>query len=385
MRFYTLGWGMSNAPHHYTIVVGRDTGWMGVGADYVAPWFAPEALRVFRDRQKPNGQIIEFVDMETDRREDYGLNIADNTPLYVWGAWHHWAQHADESFRSEFVASVRAAAEYLLGAIGPRGLLSAVPDGVEVRGIASWRNIIPGGVLAGEVTEINTLSAMALRCAADFCDEPRYERAAETLTDAINRHLWHGAGYLLTHFHGEDDAQVTGDMVFPSLWGIAPAERARLVLERLSRPDFWTPRGLRTVPISDPSYDPRAGFGLIGGSWPNLTLWYAAALAPHDPDGALAALEMVARPVLTADPDARLSEGEFAEWFDGETDINGGMRLSPWVAPTFIWAVMEGLLGLTWQGGEPTFAPHWPAGWDEVIINRLPCGGGYRDVVIRRH
>ena len=37
MRYYTLGWGMSNAPHHYTIVVGRDTGWMSAGADYVAP------------------------------------------------------------------------------------------------------------------------------------------------------------------------------------------------------------------------------------------------------------------------------------------------------------------------------------------------------------
>lgn len=83
MRYYTLGWGMSNAPHHYTIVVGRDTGWMCLGTDYVAPWFAPEALKIFRDRQKPNGQILEFVDMETDDRADYGLNASDNTPFYI--------------------------------------------------------------------------------------------------------------------------------------------------------------------------------------------------------------------------------------------------------------------------------------------------------------
>ena len=79
-----------------------------------------------------------------------------------------------------------------------------------------------------------------------------------------------------------------------------------------------------------------------------------------------------------------LNEGEYAEWFDGETDANGGMRLSPWVAPTFIWAVMEGLLGLTWRAGEPAFAPHWPAGWDEVTIGRLPCCGGYRNIRLQR-
>ncbi len=248
MRYYTLGWGMSNAPHTYTIVVGRDTGWMGVGADYVAPWFAPAALRVFRDRQKPNGQIIEYVDLETDRQEDYGLNVADNTPLYMWGVWHHWAQHADAAFRAEFDASMRAAAENLLGEIGPRGLLVAVPAGTDVRGISSWRNIIAGGVISGEVTEINAHAVMALRCAAEFCDEPRYARAADALRDALNAHLWRGDNYLLTHFEGADDRQVTGDTVFPALWGVAPPERAEIVLDRLARPDFWTPRGLRTVP-----------------------------------------------------------------------------------------------------------------------------------------
>ena len=81
----------------------------------------PPRAACFRDRQKPNGQIIEYVDLETDRQEDYGLNVADNTPLYMWGVWHHWAQHADAAFRADFNASMHAAAENLLGEIGPRG------------------------------------------------------------------------------------------------------------------------------------------------------------------------------------------------------------------------------------------------------------------------
>ena len=112
-----------------------------------------------------------------------------------------------------------------------------------MRGISSWRNIIAGGVISGEVTEINAHAVMALRCAAEFCDEPRHARAADALRDAPNAHLWRGDNYLLTHFEGTDDRQVTGDTVFPALWGIAPPERAGVVLDRLARPDFWTPYG----------------------------------------------------------------------------------------------------------------------------------------------
>jgi hypothetical protein len=67
MRQYSLGWGMSNAPHNWTIVVGRDSGWMTVGTDYVAPWFARASLDVFRVRQKDNGQIIEYVCLESGK------------------------------------------------------------------------------------------------------------------------------------------------------------------------------------------------------------------------------------------------------------------------------------------------------------------------------
>lgn len=102
MRWYSLGWGMSNSPHSCTIVVGRDTGWMTIGADYVAPWFAPEALKVFRDRQQANGKILEYVDMESGESTDYGLNVSDNTPYYLWALCHHWQVHSDERFLDAF-------------------------------------------------------------------------------------------------------------------------------------------------------------------------------------------------------------------------------------------------------------------------------------------
>jgi glycogen debranching enzyme len=377
MRYYSLGWGMSNAPHDYAIVVGRDTGWMSIGADCVAPWFAPAALAVFRDRQKPNGQILEYIDLESGASEDYGLNIADNTPFYIWAVYHHWQQYPDPAFREAFSASVRAAAGHLLAEIGPNGLLVGIPAGVETRGITSWRNIIPGGVIAGESSEINALSGMALRLAGEFLGDPQFTAAGAAIFAALDRHLWTGTAYLLNRQDGKDNPQVTGDMLFPLLAGAASPAQARLVLDRLGQSDFWNGRGMRTVPNSDPAYDPAKGYGLLGGSWPNLTLWYAAAAAPFDPDRALAALELVARPVIEPQPpEANVHPGEFAEWFHGDRGANGGMHLSPWVAPTFLWAVLEGLLGLTWQAGQPEFHPHWPSGWNQIEIANLPTAHG---------
>jgi glycogen debranching enzyme len=385
MRYYTLGWGMSNAPHDYAIVVGRDTGWMSIGADFVAPWFASAALAAFRDRQKPNGQILEYIDMESGFSEDYGLNIADNTPFYIWAVWHHDQQYQDANFRAAYRDSVRKAAEHLIAEIGPDGLLVGIPAGLETRGTTSWRNIIAGAVMAGESSEINALSGMALRLAGEFLENPRYITAGEALFTALNRHLWTGSGYLLNRTDGVANAQVTGDMLFPLFTGAASPEQSRAVLARLEQADFWTQRGMMTLPRSDPAWDPAIGFGLLGGSWPNLTLWYAAAAAPYDPDRALAALEMVARPVVEPQPpEVKVNPIEFAEWFRGDDDTNGGMHLSPWVAPTFLWAVLEGLLGLEWKAGRPEFHPHWPAGWQEVEIINLPCASGPLDIRLKR-
>ncbi len=385
MRYYSLGWGMSNSPHNSTIVVGRDTGWMCIGADYVAPWFAPLALGIFRDRQKPNGQILEYVDLESGFENDYGLNIADNTPHYIWGVWKHWKQFNSSGFRDEFLSSITAAADHLVSEIQENGLLYGHPDGVETRGTTSWRNIIPGKVLAGEVTEICSLSSMALRIAADFTGDSKYIQSADRIRDAVNSELWNGDYYLLNRFDGKPDPQITGDGVFPILCGVAPSDRAEKILNRLAQPDFWTERGMHTVPENDTGYHPNSGCGLIGGSWPNLTLWYAAAAAKNNPDAALRALEIVARPVVEPQPsEINVHTGEFPEYFDGNSDVNLGMHLSPWVAPTFIWAVLEGLLCLTWDKGEAHFNPNWPIGWDSISVDKLPTANGLQDFKIRR-
>jgi glycogen debranching enzyme len=162
--------------------------------------------------------------------------------------------------------SVRAAADHMMREIGPNNLLVSIPAGVMMQGITSWRNIIPDTIIAGEVTEINALSARALRMAAELTGDSTYANAAERIIAAINKHLWTGDYYLLYRRDGVENSQVTVDALFPVLSGVAEKQQVRKILDRLEQPDFWTERGLRTIPNTDPMFDPAAAFGLIGGS-----------------------------------------------------------------------------------------------------------------------
>ena len=81
---------------------------------------------------------------------------------------------------------MRAAADFLISQMGPRDLIVAHPAGVETSGIASLRNIIPGAVIAGEVTELNCMAAVALGFAAKFTGEERLHIFYD-LSSAIRR------------------------------------------------------------------------------------------------------------------------------------------------------------------------------------------------------
>ena len=63
--------------------------------------------------------------------------------------------------------------------------------------------------------------------------------------------------------------------------------------------------------------------------------------------------------------------GQFSEWFDGESLVNKGMRLSPWAAPRFLWAAIEGMCGLMLTPEIPRINPIIPLQWSWVAIRRL--------------
>ncbi|HEY8284261.1 MAG TPA: amylo-alpha-1,6-glucosidase, partial [Chloroflexota bacterium] len=351
MARYPQGPAFTNEPGVSSAVVGRDAAWYVYGNDHLLPDFSRALLNAFAARQYPDGRIPEFYNAVTNLVDDYGLNINDDTPLFVLAVNHHFRSTGDLAWLGEIYGAVAAAARYILAQKDDRGLISCSardPRG-NVWAIAGWRNVIPGYTLNGAVTEINAECVGALRAAAHLAEnlgQPEAERqvfsiGAAHLREAMDAYLINprnGLYYLNIDADGITHTEVTGDQIFPVIFRACPEDVGFRIISRLNHPDFWTPAGLRTASTADPRYNPARNVGLIGGVWPGLTWWYAFGAARYHPALLVRALA-ASFAHYAADPRTNNTvPGQFSEWFDGESLVNRGMRLSPWEPPRFLWA-----------------------------------------------
>ena len=389
MATYPEGRAFTNDPGNTPNLVVRDAAWFIVGNDYFMPEFSRSLLTKLIAIQYRSGKMPEYFDAITGKIEDDGLNINDDTPLFILAAHHHFQATGDKAWLEEAYPAVAKAARYILSQRDKRGLVFC--DAKDPRGyvwaIASWRNIIPLYTINGAVTEINAECAAALRAVAELAgqtqnnraDGPEFSAGYQALRDALNSHLINpenGLYYLNIDVDGNVHTDVTGDEVFPVMLRVCDDETAFRVISRLNAPDFWTPAGLRTASRADPLYNPSDYSGLIGGVWPGLTWWYAFAAAPYHPEFMVRALRSSFEH-YGADPKKNNTvPGQFSEWFDGESLTNKGMRLSPWEPPRFLWAAVEGVCGLTLTSGVPCINPLIPQEWSWIGLRRLRYHGG---------
>jgi mannosylglycerate hydrolase MGH1-like protein len=379
------GWTFTNDPMESTKAVGRDAAWFCAGADYFRPDFSAECLMQFITRQERSGMFIEFYDMLSDKRDDFGLNVNDDTPLIVWSAWHHYQMTGDRAFLEQAYPAAVKAGHYLAKQRNDRGLVWCSSRETGSRGIAGWRNVIQNYRLSGATTEINSLCFAAFRSIAHMArtlgeeeTSASFETLALELKDAINEHLFNpgnGLYYLNIDVDGTPRSDVTADLVFPVMFGVADRTAATHVIRRLSDRDFWTPGGMRTIPHDAINYTPESASGCLGGVWNGVTFWYAKAAAEYMPDFSEEALtngfENYAR-----DPQRNNTvPGEFSEWLHGETLVNQGMPLSPWFPPRYIWAVIEGIFGLDISGDKPALHPNLPSRWNWCGLRNVPFRG----------
>ena len=388
MARYPQGPSFTNEPGVSSNVVGRDVAWFVYGNDHFMPDFSRELLDALARLQYPNGKITEYYNALDGRVEDYGLNINDDTPLFVLAANHHFRATGNGAWLRRIYPSVARAARYIMSQIDERGLVSCSardPRG-NVWAIASWRNVIPQYSLNGTVTEINAECVAALRAASHLAidagqgegEAAAFRGASSRLREAMDTHLRNpenGLYYLNIDIDGHAHTDVTGDQIFPVMFRACDDETGFAIISRLNLPDFWTASGLRTASRHDPLYDPSANVGLIGGVWPGLTWWYAFAAARYHPEFMVTALRS-SFAHYAADPRTNNTvPGQFSEWFDGESLINRGMRLSPWEPPRFLWAAIEGVCGLMLTTGRPRVNPLVPNAWKWVALRRLPYHG----------
>lgn len=388
MARYPQGPAFTNEPGGSSNVVGRDVAWFVYGNDHFSPQFSRTLLDTFARLQYPNGKIPEYYDALDGRVEDYGLNINDDTPLFILAVNHHSRASGDLAWLRSVYPAVEKAARYIISQEDERGLVfcSASDPRGNVWAIAGWRNVIPQYSINGAVTELNAECAAALRAIGHLTQNlglpesqaKEFFTAAERLQAAMNRHLLNpgnGLYYLNIDIDGNIHTDVTGDQIFPVMFRVCDDEVGFRIISRLNSPDFWTSGGLRTASRADPLYDPFRNVGLIGGVWPGLTWWYAFAAARYHPEFMVEALR-ASFAHYASDPRVNNTvPGQFSEWFDGESLVNRGMRLSPWEPPRFLWAAVEGVCGLMLTPGAPRISPLTPPTWKWVALRQLPYHG----------
>ncbi len=388
MSRYAGGSAFTNEPGISSNVVGRDAAWFVYGNDHFLPDFSRELLQQFANAQYPQGKIPEYFDALDRRTEDNGLNINDDTPLFILAVNHHYRSTGDLAWLRTIYANVARAARYIMSQVDDRGLVfcSAQDARGNVWAIASWRNVIPGYSLSGAVTEINAECAAALRAAGHLADNAgndsgdgaEFATASRRIAKAMSDHLLNpenGLYFLNIDVEGRIHTDVTGDQIFPVMFRVCDEDTGFRIISRLNAADFWTAGGLRTISQDDPRYDPSGNVGLLGGVWPGLTWWYAFAAARYHPEFMVRALSASFQH-YAADPRKNNTvPGQFGEYFDGESLINRGMRLSPWEPPRFLWAAVEGVCGVMLTPDRPRVKPLVPPMWKWLALKRLPYHG----------
>jgi len=384
MAQYPRGAAFTNEPGVSSNVVGRDAAWFVYGNDHFMPSFSRALLEAFAAVQYGDGKIPEYYNAIDGKAEDDGLNINDDTPLFILAVNHHVRATGDGAWLGKMYAGVSKAAHYIIAQMDERELVfcSARDPRGDVWAIAGWRNVIAGYTLNGAVTEINAECAAALRAAAHLAenlgghgsDADLFRLKSAHIQQAMDDHLRNpdnGLYYLNIDADGNIHTDVTGDQIFPVMFRVCDEETGFRIISRLNARDFWTPAGLRTTSRNDPLYEPSRNIGLLGGVWPGLTWWYAFSAGRYHPEFMVKAL-CASFEHYAADPKKNNTvPGQFGEYFDGESLINRGMRLSPWEPPRFLWAAVEGVCGLMLTSGPPRINPLVPAAWKWVALKRL--------------
>ena len=383
------GWCFVNDPTRSNNSVGRDTCWFAYGGDYLNPHFSHESLLAYVHNQEKNGKVVEYYDIRNGRTEDYGLNINDNTPLLVLALWHHYNATGDRDFLREVYPAAVKAAKYILSQRNDQGLVWCTATKTSDWGIIGWRNVIANYRLSGATTEVNAECYAALRTASHMArvldkhdESAQFVREAETLKVAINRHLknpQNGLYYLNIDVDGYPRTDVTSDLVFPVMFGVADEETSARIISRLSDKDFWTAAGMRTCPRDAPDYDPaglvNGPYGLQGGVWVGVSFWFAFAAAGYNAEFMDHALSASFRN-FSMDPRRNNTvPGQFSEWLHGETLTNEGMMLSPWDPPRYLWAAIEGAAGLELMDDAISLHPRLAPNWKWMGARNLPYRG----------
>jgi hypothetical protein len=164
MSRYAGSEAFTNEPGVSSNVVGRDAAWFVYGNDSFLPHFSRSLLNKFAEVQYPDGKIPEFYNALTDEREDRGLNINDDTPLFILAVNHHYRATGDIEWLRSIYPSVVLASTYIMSQVDERGLVFC--SSRDPRG-----NVWAGAMLSTVIRSMEQ-SLKSMRNAPPLCGPP---------------------------------------------------------------------------------------------------------------------------------------------------------------------------------------------------------------------
>ncbi len=348
-----------------------------------------EAFRFLQRFQRADGKTVHEIPQSLNYQPEFLKTspyayIHTDGPVYFLAAYgHYYRSTGDIRFIQEEWPKILKTLNWCFSVVDPSDALIQIEPkdwGSAESSFAVWKDTQLEGMWVRALREMESLAqaigdaALASRCAS----------LAQKASESIERKLWNEAESF--YLWGLDRTGQPLKSVVPyftvSAWmGSLRADRTKRVLEKVASSDFRTDWGVRTLPISDPRFDPSDYQS--GSVWP---VWNAGVIVCDYRDGQavdgfrnwLSMVRLRTRDGLGPMPEVLhglyympLEEGSPHQMFS-EVAIQNGFY--------------DGLLGLEVDVPAATLklAPRLPPMWNSLKVERIPIGPGTLNLEIQR-
>jgi glycogen debranching enzyme len=384
------------------------------GLDYPTPWTRDAAINVWNGAGLFFPEVARNTLLSVLERAGGGVRIGGqywDAMIWSLGAWAYYLYTGDRPFLELAAeATRRSLAFFEASELDPalnlfRGPavygdgIAAYPSPYEQTGgnssILSWPGsnpehaARPGVGLPMMALSTNCVYAQAYRTLAQMAAElgqaadPAWERKAQAMQDAIQRHFWNpktGLFRYLVDPAGPCEHQEGFGHSFALLFGIATPAQAEMVLRRQP----ITPTGIPCVWPTFPRYARSDGqtFGRHSGTvWPPVQgFWGEAAARLGRPDRLAFELEQLAEHACRDSQFVEIYHPLTGAPYGGIQEGGGGpdgmqwksCARQTWSATAFLRLILMGLIGMRFDGPAGIhFAPFLPEGIEGLSLRHL--------------
>lgn len=341
---------------------------------------APNLGKIPHEISQAAGRIRWFDDYP------YAFYHGDTTPFWILALAEYWRASGDTATLRRLWPNLKRAWQWAKGT-------DADGDGLMDNARAGAGAIEVGDLQQGLVSDIY-MSAVWVRSLELFPliaeamgdratrDEARrlHDRALATLRER----LWLRADRRYAFALLEGHALSNELTVWPATglaFGLFDEERGQATAASLAGAAITTDWGARTLAPTSGLFDPLHYNN--GTVWPFVTGFDALGLYRyHNAGMGFAATEAVARTAF------RWGLGANPEVYSGSSNepLETAVPQQFFATSMLLTPLVRGLIG--WEGDAPaaraTLAPHLPAGWDSLVVRRLPVGTGRYTVTFSR-